>query len=470
MKKNRQPVEPFRIKSIESIKLLNRKERLEKIINAKYNVFRLGADEIFIDLLTDSGTAAMSNKQWAALMMGDESYAGAVSFKRFEKTVKEIFRKEFVIPCHQGRSAENILFSTIVNKGDYVLNNTHFDTTRANTQHKGGVAVDLPCPESDLPEAVPFKGNMDTLKLEEFIDKHGTDKIAMVIMTVTNNSAGGQPVSMRNIHEVSEICKRHGLLFFYDCARFAENCYFIKRDEPGYAEKSIPEIAAEMFNACDGVMMSAKKDGLANIGGFIALNDAELYRKLTEFMIIVEGFLTYGGLAGRDLDILSVGLKEVMDFDYLDFRIEQVAYFGKLIKQAGMPIIEPTGGHAVFIDAGKFLPNIPWEQFPAQSLTVAFYVEGGVRVVEIGSLMFGSIDPNTGEKMFAPKELVRMALPRRVYTNSHLDYVAEIAEKINAKKDNLCGYKITRQSALLRHFTCDLEEIKPEEVKKSIHD
>jgi len=270
MKKNRQPVEPFRIKSVESIKLLNRKERLEKIVNAKYNVFRLGADEIFIDLLTDSGTAAMSNRQWAALMMGDESYAGAVSFKRFEKTVKEVFRKEFVIPCHQGRSAENIMFSTIVNKGDYVLNNTHFDTTRANTQHKGGVAVDLPCPESDLPESVPFKGNMDTLKLEEFIDKHGTDKIAMVIMTITNNSAGGQPVSMRNIREVSEICKKHGLLFFYDCARFAENCYFIKRDEPGYAEKSIPEIAAEMFDACDGVMMSAKKDGLANIGGFIA--------------------------------------------------------------------------------------------------------------------------------------------------------------------------------------------------------
>ena len=341
MARKHQPAEPYRIKSVEPIKLLSRHERTERIKRACYNIFKIDSEEIYIDLLTDSGTSAMSNAQWAALMMGDESYAGARSFRRFEATVRDVFGKQFVIPCHQGRVAENLMFSTILKKGQYIPNNTHFDTTRGNCLHKGGIPVDLPTPAAASDEAEPFKGNMDTARLEEFILKHGREKIPMVIMTITNNSAGGQPVSMANIRETSEICKRYGIPFFYDCARFAENAYFIKRSEAGYGNKPIPEIVREMFSYVDGAMMSAKKDGLANMGGFITLDDEELYRKLTELMILIEGFPTYGGLAGRDMDVLAVGLKEVMDFDYLDFRIEQVAYFGARLKDAGMPIIEP---------------------------------------------------------------------------------------------------------------------------------
>ncbi len=464
MKRINPPYEPHRIKSVEPIHLLSREEREKKITAANYNIFKLDAADIYIDLLTDSGTTAMSAKQWAALMLGDESYAGAVSFRHFEATVRDIFHKQFVIPCHQGRSAENLMFSTVVKHGQYVLNNTHFDTTKGNTLHKGGIPVDLPCPEAALDEPAPFKGNMDIVKLDDFIREHGADAIAMVMLTITNNSVGGQPVSMENIHAVSDICRKYHIPFYFDCARFAENCYFVKRDEPGYHDKSIAEIAAETFDACDGVLMSAKKDGMANIGGFIALNDEDLYRRLTELMIIVEGFPTYGGLAGRDLEVLAVGLHEAMNLDYLAYRINQVAYFGELIKQAGMPIVEPTGGHAVFIDAGAFLPHIPAEQFPGQSLAVEFYREGGVRVVEIGSLMFGDIDPETGKAQTPPKELVRMALPRRVYTNTHYNYVAEIAAKIVEHKKNLPGYKITRQSPLLRHFTCDLKAVNPKGV------
>jgi len=465
MKDDRQPAEPYRIKSIEPIKILNREEREKKLVQAKYNIFKLDAADIYIDLLTDSGTSAMSARQWGALMQGDESYAGAISFRRFEKTVQDIFRKKKVIPCHQGRSAENLMFSTVVKKGQYVINNTHFDTTRANTLHKGGIPVDLPCPESDSLEPLPFKGNMDIIRLEQFIRKHGAEKIALVMMTITNNSVGGQPVSMANIHEVSQLCKKHKVPFFYDCARFAENCYFIQRDEPGYSDKSIREIAAEMFDACDGVMMSAKKDGLANIGGFIALDDEDWYRRITDLMIIVEGFPTYGGLAGRDLEVLAVGFEEVMDFAFLDFRVKQVAYLGDQIKLAGMSIIEPTGGHAVFVDAGQLLPHIPVDKFPGQALTVEFYREGGVRVVEMGSLMFGGLDPSTGEKLTARRELVRMCLPRRVYTNSHYDYVAKTAQRIVARKESLVGYRILRQAPLLRHFTCDLAPANPKQVK-----
>ena len=465
MKDDHQPAEPYRIKSIEPIKILSRQEREKKLVQAKYNIFKLDAADIYIDLLTDSGTSAMSARQWGALMQGDESYAGAISFRRFEKTVQDIFRKKKVIPCHQGRSAENLMFSTVVKKGQYVINNTHFDTTRANTLHKGGIPVDLPCPESDSLEPLPFKGNMDIIRLEQFIRKHGAEKIALVMMTITNNSVGGQPVSMANIHEVSQLCKKHKVPFFYDCARFAENCYFIQRDEPGYSDKSIREIAAEMFDACDGVMMSAKKDGLANIGGFIALDDEDWYRRITDLMIIVEGFPTYGGLAGRDLEVLAVGFEEVMDFVFLDFRVKQVAYLGDQIKLAGMSIIEPTGGHAVFVDAGQLLPHIPVDKFPGQALTVEFYREGGVRVVEMGSLMFGGLDPSTGEKLTARRELVRMCLPRRVYTNSHYDYVAKTAQRIVARKESLVGYRILRQAPLLRHFTCDLAPANPEQVK-----
>ncbi|MEE8576883.1 MAG: tryptophanase, partial [candidate division Zixibacteria bacterium] len=355
MPKFRQPAEPYRIKSVEPIKLLPRRDRERRLKAAHYNVFKLDGPDIYIDLLTDSGTGAMSTRQWAALMMGDETYAGARSFRRFEHTVKDITRKEFIVPCHQGRVAENLVFSTMLKPGQYIINNTHFDTTRGNCLHKGGVPLDLPCPEASSVEATAFKGNMDTRRLEQVINEKGVEAIAMVIMTITNNSAGGQPVSMANIHETSEICHRYGVPFFFDCARFAENCYFIKRDEPGYGKKSIKEIAVEMFDACDGAMMSAKKDGLSNIGGFVAISDERLYEQLIELLIIIEGFPTYGGLAGRDLEVLAVGLNEVMDFDYLDYRIEQTAYFGKIIKQAGMPIVEPTGGHAVFVDAGRML-------------------------------------------------------------------------------------------------------------------
>lgn len=466
MKRNRQPAEPYRIKSIEPIRLLSRHEREKAIKRSNYNVFKLDASEIYIDLLTDSGTSAMSNRQWAALMLGDESYAGASSFRRFESSVQDIFGKKFVIPCHQGRVAENLVFSTILKKGQFVPNNTHFDTTKGNVLHKGGIPVDLPCPESNSDEPLPFKGNMDVDRLEAFIKEKGPDNIPVVIMTVTNNSAGGQPVSMANIREVYELCHRHGIRFYYDCARFAENCYFIKRDEPGYGSKSIKQIANEMFSLCDGAMMSAKKDGLANMGGFITTDDESLYQELTQLMILIEGFPTYGGLAGRDLDVLAVGLQEVMDFDYLDFRIEQVEYFGEKILQAGLPIIEPPGGHAIFVDAGRLLPHLKPEQFPGQGLAVEFYREGGIRAVEIGSLMFGSTDPDTGEMIPAPRELVRMALPRRVFTNSHIDYIAEVAQKIAAEPEKIQPFKITRQQRFLRHFTCDLEIAAP--VKEEV--
>jgi tyrosine phenol-lyase len=461
MKDQRQPVEPFRIKSVEPIRLLDRAEREARIKAAAYNVFRLQARDCYIDLLTDSGTGAMSNRQWSALMMGDESYAGADSYFRFQSAVQSIFRKKKVIPCHQGRVAENLMFSTILKKGQYVLNNTHFDTTRGNVLHKGGVPVDLPCKESlsDLP--LPFKGNMDIARLEEFILGHKREEICMVVMTVTNNSIGGQPVSMANIREVSAICRRHQIRFYFDCARFAENCWYVKRYESGYEKKSIREIAAEMFDLADGAMMSAKKDGLANIGGFIALDDEDLYARLAELLVLIEGFTTYGGLSGRDLDVLAVGLEEVLDEEYLTYRISQVAYLGERLKQAGYPIVEPTGGHAVFVDAGKFLPHIPTHQFPAQGLTVALYIEGGIRVVEIGSLMFGSEDPKTGKLIPASRELVRMAIPRRVYTNSHMDYVADVAERIARNKSSITGFQIVKESEFLRHFTCELAVAKP---------
>jgi tryptophanase len=461
MKNLRQPVEPFRIKSIEPIRLLSRAEREAKIKAAAYNIFKLEARDCYIDLLTDSGTGAMSKSQWAAIMMGDESYAGADSFRRFEAAVQSIFRKKKVIPCHQGRVAENLMFSTILKKGQYVLNNTHFDTTRGNILHKGGVPIDLPCKESDSDAPLAFKGNMDIAGLEEFIAKHRREEIAMVMITVTNNTAGGQPVSMANIREVSEICHRYKLPFYFDCARFAENCWFVKQKEPGYEQISVRQIAAEMFDLCDGVMMSAKKDGLANIGGFIALDDEELYGRLAELLVLIEGFPTYGGLAGRDLEALAVGLEEVLDEEYLRYRIDQVAYLGAKMKEAGFPIIEPTGGHAVFIDAGKFLPHVPAEQFPGQGMTVGLYLEGGIRTAEIGSLMFGGIDPNTGRKLTARRELVRLAVPRRVYTNSHLDYVAEVGERIARNKAAITGFTITRESRFLRHFTCDLAPAVP---------
>jgi len=464
VKEFKHPAEPFRIKSVEPIKLLSRAEREEALKRAKFNIFKIKAEEIYVDLLTDSGTGAMSNEQWASLMRGDESYAGARSYYRFEETVKDITGKKFIIPTHQGRVAENVFFSSILKKGDYVPNNTHFDTTRANVMHKGGVAVDLPCPEADSDDELPFKGNIDTHRLENFIAEKGADRIPVVFMTVTNNSSGGLPVSMSNIKETAEICRRHGILFYFDCARFAENAYFIKRDEPGYEDKSVKEIAQEMFSYVDGALMSAKKDGLANMGGFVALDDEDLQRKIGELLIVIEGFLTYGGMSGRDIDAVATGLQEVLNEDYLAYRVGQMEYFGKIIEQAGAPIVKPTGGHAIFIDAGKFLPHIAPEHYPGQSLTVQMYRVGGIRAVEIGSLMFGGKDPETGKIYNAPRELVRLAVPRRVYTASHLDYVADIIAQISAEKDTLKGYKVTREAKLLRHFTAELEEMSQQEV------
>ncbi|HDL03471.1 MAG TPA: tryptophanase [candidate division Zixibacteria bacterium] len=465
MKEYKHPAEPFRIKSVEPIALLPQAEREKVLKRARYNVFKIKAEEIFVDLLTDSGTGAMSNEQWAALMRGDESYAGARSYGRFEKIVKEITGKKYIIPTHQGRVAENVFFSSVLKKGDYVPNNTHFDTTRANVVHKGGTAIDMPCPEAGTDDELPFKGNIDTHRLENFIAEKGVDHIPVVFMTVTNNSSGGLPVSMSNIRETSAICRKHGILFFFDCARFAENAYFIKRDEPGYENKSIKGIAQEMFSYVDGALMSAKKDGLSNMGGFVALNDEGLYQKIIELLIVIEGYITYGGMSGRDIEAVAVGLKEVLNEDYLAYRIGQMEYFGKIIEQAGAPIIKPTGGHAIFIDAGKYLPHIPPGQFPGQSLAVEIYRAGGVRTVEIGSMMFGGKDAESGKIFYAPRELVRLAVPRRVYTASHLDYVADIVAQISAVKDSLKGYRITRETALLRHFTAELEEITEKEVE-----
>lgn len=450
------PVEPFRIKSIEPIQLLSAAAREEKIRAANFNLFKLDAQDVFIDLLTDSGTNAMSARQWSAIMEGDESYAGARSFKRFEAKVIEIFRMPYVLPAHQGRVAENILFSTLLKPGDYVPNNTHFDTTRANTLHKGGIPVDLPAaPDHSGPDGF-FRGNIDLNALEKFIEEKGADQIPVVILTITNNSVGGLPLSMANAKAAAEICRRSKIMLFYDCARFAENSYFIKKHEPGFAEKSVKEIAQEMFDLADGVMMSAKKDGLANIGGFISTKNLTLARRMRELLILVEGYATYGGLAGRDLEALAIGFEEVLDERYLEYRVSQVSYLGELLQQAGLPVISPTGGHAVFVDAGELLAHIPKNQFPGQALAVALYRESGVRTVEIGSLMFGE----TKQEGAAPhKELLRLAMPRRVFTNSHYEYVAKHAARVVKKRESLKGLRIVNQPELLRHFICDLEEI-----------
>ena len=457
---SKKPIEPFRIKVTEPINLPSEEERIARIEEAGYNIFRVKAEDIFIDLLTDSGTGAMSQHQWAGLMIGDESYACSRNWYHFETTIKNIFQKRFVLPCHQGRVAENILFSTILNPGDFVPNNTHFDTTRANTMHKGGIAVDLPCAQVDDDASdFHFKGNMDTEALSAFIKKVGPERVPVVIMTITNNSVGGLPVSMANIKEVRGICDRYNIPFFFDAARFGENAYFIKKHEPGFESRTVKSIAQEMCAYTDGVMMSAKKDGLANMGGFLAVNDEELAGRLKELLILIEGFPTYGGLNGRDLEAISIGLQEVLNEDYLAYRTGQIEYFGTLLQQAGCPIVSPTGGHAVFIDAGKLLPHIEPIHFPGQSMTVEFYRRGGVRVVEIGSLMFGGEDPNTGEILSPKRELVRLAVPRRMYTNTQLEYVADIAAEIVKSKDKLRGYKIVKEPKFLRHFTCTMEEM-----------
>lgn len=460
MKDIKSPVEPFRIKSIERIKLTSRREREAILQEAGFNVFNIPAEKVFIDLLTDSGTSAMSDNQWSGMMIGDESYAGARNFFHFESAVKNIFCFKHVIPTHQGRAAERILFETLVKKGDYVPNNIHFDTTRANVEVRGAKAVDLVIDEAYDPDSEhPFKGNMDVDKLKKFIEKKGTQKIPLVMLTITNNSGGGQPVSIKNIKEVSQVCKQHGIPLFFDACRFAENAYFIKKREKGYEKKSILEIAQEIFSYGQGAIMSAKKDALVNIGGFVTLDDDLLAEKLKNLLILSEGFPTYGGLAGRDLEAIARGLEEVLEEDYLEYRVSQVAYLGKLLDQAGIPIFKPVGGHAVYLLADRFLPHIPRHQYPGWALTVALYREAGIRAVEVGGVMFARKDKKTGKEIFPKLELVRLAIPRRVYTSAHLEYVAEAIIDLYKNRDKIRGLRIVRESPHLRHFTVRMEEV-----------
>jgi tryptophanase len=442
-------IEPFRIKSVEPIRWTTREEREQLLRAAHYNLFLLAADDVLIDLLTDSGTGAMSTYQWGAIMEGDESYAGSRSFLRFRDSVQDIFGFKHVIPTHQGRAAERILFSVMVKKGDVVPNNTHFDTTRANVEHAGGEALDLPIAEGKQPSLIhPFKGNMDVAALEQTIARVGREHIPLVLLTVTNNSGGGQPVSMENARAVSAVCKKHGIPFYFDACRFAENAYFIKLREKGYADKTPKQIAQEMFSLGDGCTMSAKKDGMANIGGFLCTNDDLLAQQEKDLLILTEGYPTYGGLAGRDLEAIAVGLQEALQEDYLRYRIASTAYLGNHIAQQGVPIVLPPGGHAVYLDARAFVPHIPLEQFPGVALACELYLEGGIRSVEIGTLMFGAA---------AKMDLVRLAIPRRTYTQSHVDYVIEVILEVWERRDWIRGYTLTYEPPFLRHFTAQFK-------------
>ena len=455
------PPEPFRIKMIEPIRLISYPEREKALKNAGYNLFALKAEDVFIDLLTDSGTGAMSQDQWAAIMRGDESYAGARSFYRLEECIQKIFGFEFFMPTHQGRAAENILSAVLVKPGQSVPSNTHFDTTDANIRARGGKPVNLVIDEGYDPQSLhPFKGNMDIGKLRTFIKETRVENIPLGMLTITNNASGGQPVSLENIRQVSAVYHEFGIPFFIDGCRFAENCYFIKLREKGYGQKSTLQIANEIFALADGMTMSAKKDAIVNIGGFLAMRDQNLYQKACNELILREGFITYGGLAGRDLDAMAVGFWEGLDEEYLAYRVGQTTYLAELIQNAGVPIIQPPGGHAVYLDAANFLDHIPQAQFPGQSLAVALYLEGGIRGVEIGSVMFAHPDPKTGEINFPKLELVRLAIPRRVYTQSHLDYVGDIIGKISEMKKSIPGFKITYSPELLRHFTARFEPVK----------
>ena len=444
-------IEPFRIKSVEPIRWTTRAQRESLLRAAHYNLFLLHADDVLIDLLTDSGTGAMSTHQWAAIMEGDESYAGSKSFDRFRNSVQDITGYSHVIPTHQGRAAERILFTVMCRKGDVVPNNTHFDTTRANVEFVGAEAVDLVLPEARQPWTnLPFKGNMDVAGLDELITRVGRERVPLVMLTVTNNSGGGQPVSMANAKAVSAVCKTHGIPLYFDACRFAENAWFIKQREPGYADKTPKQIAQEMFSLGDGCTMSAKKDGMANIGGFLCTNDDILARQEKDLLILTEGYPTYGGLAGRDLEAIAVGLQESLDEDYLRYRIASTAYLGNHIAEQGVPIVQPPGGHAIYLDAKAFLSHIPVEQFPGVALAAELYLEGGIRSVEIGSLMFAAA---------AKMELVRLAIPRRVYTQSHIDYVVEIILEVFARREKIKGLRLTYEAPFLRHFTAHLEPV-----------
>src|ERR1700681_600412 len=444
-------IEPFRIKSVEPIRRTTRAQREQLLKAAHYNLFLLPSADVLIDLLTDSGTGAMSTHQWAAIMEGDESYAGSKSFDRFRISVQDIFGYRHVIPTHQGRAAERILFGVMCKKGDVVPNNTHFDTTRANVEFVGAEAVDLVIAEGRDPRTNhPFKGNMDVRALEELIGRVGRDHVPLVMLTVTNNSGGGQPVSMENIRQVSVVCRKHKVPLYFDACRFAENSYFIKVREKSYESKTPKQIAQEMFSYGDGCTMSAKKDGMANIGGFLFTNDDSLAQQEKDLLILTEGYPTYGGLAGRDLEAIAVGVQEALQEDYLRYRIASTAYLGDHIAEQGVPIVQPPGGHAVYLDAREFVPHIPVEQFPGVALAAELYLEGGIRSVEIGSLMFGSA---------AQMDLVRLAIPRRVYTQSHIDYVVEVILEVFKKREKIRGMHLTYEAPFLRHFTAHLEPV-----------
>lgn len=449
-------IEPFKIKSVEPIHFTTREQRQQLLRDAHFNPFHLHADDVLIDLLTDSGTTAMSALQWSGMMNGDESYAGSRSFYRFETVVKELTGLKHIIPTHQGRAAERIIFSLLGGHGKVIPNNTHFDTTRANIEVSGAVALDLLNELGNQPEVrAPFKGNMDVDALVRTIEQTGRENIPMVMLTLTNNSGGGQPVSMKNIRDVRDVCNSYNLPLFLDVCRFAENAMFIKLREEEHQHRSVRDIAREIFSYADGALMSAKKDGLVNTGGFLALNDDALAQKARTVLIVTEGFPTYGGLARRDLEALAQGLEEVLDEDYLTYRLRSVEYFGEKLMEAGVPILEPPGGHAIYLDAKRFAPHIPPEQLPGQSIVCAIYLEGGIRAVEIGSLMFGKRDEN-GKHIAPPMELVRMAIPRRVYTQSHVDYCIEVIVNVFQRRDSLVGMKIDYEAEYLRHFTAKM--------------
>jgi tryptophanase len=446
-------IEPFKIHSVQAIDFPSPERREEALVRAGFNLFGLHAEEVIIDLLTDSGTGAMSDSQWAAMMVGDESYAGSRSFYRFQDRVRSLTGLPEVIPTHQGRAAEWILFSVMVSPGQVVPNNTHFDTTRANIEYQGGRAVDLVIPEGRVPaDEHPFKGNVDVAALEALITEVGEARVPLVMVTVTNNSGGGQPVSLENLRQVRAVCDRHGVPLFLDACRFAENAWLIKAREPEYADRTPEEIAVEMFSLADGCTFSAKKDGLANIGGFLALKDAEVAARCRNLLILHEGFPTYGGLAGRDLEAIAVGLEEVTREEYLRYRIRSTEYLAEKCHTAGVPTVRPPGGHAVYLDARALLTHIPPHQYPAQALAVELYRDGGVRGVEIGSVMFGKPRPDGSEEP-AAMELVRLAVPRRTYTQSHIDYVAEVILSVADRAGSIGGYRIVEQAPWLRHFT-----------------
>lgn len=453
-------IEPFKIKSIEHIKFTTVEQREQFLRDAYYNPFMIRAEDVLIDLLTDSGTSAMSSKQWAGIMDGDEAYAGSKSFFRFQKIVQDITGMKHVIPTHQGRAAEKILFTIMGGKGKFIPNNTHFDTTRANVEYSGAEAIDFLTDEGKQPALIAdFKGNMDLDRLRDFIEEKGAENIPLCMITVTNNSGGGQPVSMGNIRATKNLLAKYGIPFFLDACRFAENAFFIKKREKGYADTSVYEIAKEMFSYADGCTMSAKKDGLVNMGGFLAMNDDDLAMRSRNILIVTEGFPTYGGLSGRDLEAIAQGLEEVLDEHYLTYRIRSIEYLGEKLVAAGIPIVQPPGGHAIYIDAKQFLPHIPPHKYPGQAIVCELYRLGGIRAVEIGSIMFGKYDLKTGALISPPMELVRLAIPRRVYTQSHIDYVIEVLESVFAERAKLKGLRIIEEAPMLRHFTAKFEPL-----------